>query len=122
MSRQNVLVPVEVFKDRVTELSREVLGAGRHLADSWGGEVIAVLLGQPSESYRDQLAGADRVICLRDGHSATLVAQNAVANLCEIARAESVQAVLVGSSSFGLDLGPLLAARLGQPLVVGAKL
>lgn len=119
MSRRNVLVLAEVFKDRVTELSREVLGAGRQLADSFGGQVIAVLLGQPSEGCRDQIGGADRVICLWDGKSVNLVAQNAVASLSEIVSEESVQAILVGSSSFGLDLGPLLAARLGQPVVMG---
>ena len=117
MSTQSFLVVVERQGDAVADITLELLAAARTLADATAGQTIAVVLGGDAAAQSAELAGADRVVAVND----TLLAEYSpgpyLAVLEHIVRAEGPRVVLIGSTSVGLDLAPLLAARLDAPVV-----
>jgi len=111
----DVLVVVEEQDGTVTDATRELLGAGRELAQHFGGEVLALRLGP--DGLAEQLAGADRV--LQMDHPA-LVPYNPEAwelAVAEVARQRAPRAVLLTTTTLGMDLGPAVAARWDAPVV-----
>ena len=58
---QDIFVVIEHLRGQVSDISYVMLAAGRELAQSGGGEVVAVLLGHNSQELAVDLA-ADRVL------------------------------------------------------------
>ena len=63
---RDILVVVERHQGSVTDISMEVLGAARQLAEGTQGRVIAVVVGSADISNTDSLATADRIIHIDD--------------------------------------------------------
>lgn len=59
----NVLIVGELKDGELKKISREITSAGRKIADSIGGKVIALLIGSGVEKHAPELAavGADIV-------------------------------------------------------------
>ena len=70
---------------------------------------------------RAALGAADRIVLVDDPLLAAYAPEPFVAALQEVVAAEQPRAVLIGATSIGWDLAPLLAARLDLPLVTGCK-
>ena len=117
MSTQSFLVVVERQGDAVADITFELLAVARTLADTTAGRVIAVLMSGPGAAQVVALAGADQVVVVEDPLLAEFAPGPYLAVLEHIVRAEEPRAVLIGSTSVGLDLAPLLAAQLGVPVV-----
>lgn len=117
MSTQSFLVVAERQGDAVADSTLELLAAARRLADVAVGEVIAVVLGGDAASQSAGLVGADRVVVIDDPLLAQFAPGPCLAVLEALVRAEGPRVVLIGSTSVGLDLAPLLAARLDAPIV-----
>lgn len=113
----DVLAVLEQRDGAVKNVSHEVLGAARGLADAVGGAVHAVLIG-PAGVSGDGLGrfGADTVqVAAHDGlgrYQADRYAHIAT----ERAQAGDYAAVILAATAMGKDLGPRLAARLECPL------
>ncbi len=120
MSAQDILVVAETNQGAVADITHELLGGARQLAESTGGQVVAVLLGQGVASLAESLA-ADRVVVIEDPLLAQYAPDPYLAVLESVIKSESPRAVLVGSTSIGWDLAPVLAARLGAPMAVGCQ-
>ncbi|MBN1396215.1 MAG: electron transfer flavoprotein subunit alpha/FixB family protein [Pirellulales bacterium] len=118
MSAQDVLVLVETRGGAVADATFELLAAARELAKASGGEVLAVALGA---ARAEELKAADRIIAVDDPLLADYSPEPFVAAVREVVAAEQPRAVLVGSTSIGWDVGPLLAARLNAPLATGCQ-
>ena len=110
-----IWVIAEKVQGQIRQVTYELLGKGLELATKLESELVALVFGLTS---RDQLknliaCGADRIYTLN--HPALLQYSNdAYAN----ALAQTIQkfepyAVLAGSTSFGRDFMPRVAARLG---------
>jgi electron transfer flavoprotein alpha subunit len=121
MSTRDVLVLAEVQRETLAEVSLELLAAARGLAAAGGGEVLAVVLSADGSRYAPSLGAADRIVVVDDPQLASYSPEPYLAALQEVVAAEQPRAVLIGATSIGWDLGPLLAARLGAPLVTGCK-
>jgi electron transfer flavoprotein alpha subunit len=117
VSTQSFLVVVERQGDAVADITFELLAVARRLADATAGRVIAVLMSGQGAVQVAALAGADRVVVVEDPLLAEFAPRPYLAVLEHIVRAEEPRAVLIGSTSVGLDLAPLLAAQLGAPVV-----
>lgn len=105
----------------VTDLTLEMLGAARSLAQATGGQVVALGLGTRIASQAERLVGADRVVLVEDESLTEYSPQSYLATLENLIDAESPRAVLIGSTSMGLDVAPALGTRLGAPVVGGCK-
>ena len=115
MSAQDVLVLAEIQRDALADITLELLaaargaGRGRPAARSW-----PLVLGQDGARYAPALGAADRIVRGRRSAIGRLLARSPIWRRCEeVVAAEQPRAVLVGGTSIGWDLAPLLgrAAR-----------
>ena len=121
MSAQDILVVAETNRGQLADMSLEMLGAARQLAAGTGGKVVAVLLSADGAAYAEGLSAADRILLVNDPLLAGFSPQPFVAALEGVVKAEGPRAVLIGSTSVGLDVGPLLAAKLDAPVINGCR-
>jgi len=121
MSSQDVLVLADTQRGKLADMTFELLAAARGLSAGIGGQVRVLLLGQDGASYAPLLGAADRIVIMDDPQLADYRPEPFLAALHEVVAAEGPRAVLIGATSIGWDLGPLLAARLDAPLVTGCK-
>ena len=121
MSAQDVLVLAEVQREVLADVSLELLTAARGLAVQTGGQVVALVLSPDGAGFTPALGGADRIVLMDDPQLAGYSPEPFLAALQEVVAAEQPGIVLIGATSIGWDLAPLLAARLDLPLVTGCK-
>ena len=113
-----ILVVVEHRKQRVTDISLQMLSKGRQLANEAGAGLLAVVIGRDVGAYVEELAGwADRVMAVEDPGLAEPLAEPSQKILSAIIKERKPLLVLMGHSSFGMDLAPALSVELGLPLV-----
>ncbi len=106
-----ILVVAETNEAGIAPISFELLGAARQLSSQGGGSVHAVVAGGDAEAKQLIAHGADAVHTADPG----LRGQPADAALASVEAAlqqSGADIVLVGTTSFGRDLGPALAFRL----------
>ena len=121
MSTQDVLVVAEIHRETLGDVTLELLAAARGLASASGGQVVALVLSADGMRYAAALGAADRIVLVDDPLLAAYAPEPFLAAAQEIVAAEQPGMVLIGATSIGWDLAPLLAARLGLPLVTGCK-
>jgi electron transfer flavoprotein alpha subunit len=119
MNGQDILVVAETIGDQLTPITLEMLGAARPLAAATGGQVVVVVPSADGAPFADALAAADRIELVNDPLLANFSPAPLISLLEQAIRLRNPRAVLIGSSSVGLDIGPLLGARLEVPVVNG---
>jgi electron transfer flavoprotein alpha subunit len=111
-----ILVAAEVSGGAVASITLEVLGAARRLADQMGKPAQAALVGSGVEGLAKELIahGADQVFVVDEPALAKYSCDGFVAAMEKVNAAASPDAILMGQSDMGRDLGPRLAFRLGS--------
>ncbi len=111
-----ILVVAEVSGGAVASITYEVLGAARRVADQKGEPVQAALIGSGVEGLaKDLIAqGADQVFVVDELALAKYSNDGFVAAMEKVNAAATPNAILMGQSDMGRDLGPRLAFRLGS--------
>ena len=109
-----VWVIAEEIKGRLLAVSLQLIGHARKLADELGSTVEAVLLGEGTEEHTQQLfaAGADRVYLGDDPELAFYQPELYTEIIVRLAQEQRPEILLLGSTSMGRELAPLVAARL----------
>lgn len=110
---QNLWVFVEINQNKVAEVSLELLGVGRKLADEKGCKLVAVVLDEKSILYAEDLIsyGADHVI-LCDDKGINIYAEELCAKvLDDLVAQEKPEIFLFGATGVGRSLAPRLAAK-----------
>ena len=97
----------------------EVLSAARRLADGLGGTVTAVILGAADASWNADAAacGAERVARVEHAALGSYQAELAVEAARQACVALQAEVCFVPSSTYGLELAPVLAQKLGAAMV-----
>lgn len=121
MSASDVLVVAEVQRDTLVDISVEMLAAARGLTAATGGQVVALVLSQDGARFAPSLSAADRIVVVDAPQLAAYAPEPYLAAVQEVIAVEQPRAVLIGGTSIGWDLAPLLAARLQAPLAIGCK-
>jgi electron transfer flavoprotein alpha subunit len=117
--KHDVWVYVELINGKPGQVSLELLGKGRELADSRGVSVVGLLIGQGAAEAAQSVIGygADSVVVVEDAalqqFNALLFAKAAAAVIVKY----EPNVVLIGASHDGRDLGGRLSALLGLGLV-----
>ncbi len=111
-----VLVVAEMEHLGLTRSTREVMTAGRKLADGLNGELAMLVLTGDRRPHADQCfaGGADSVYSLDDPKLALYQAEVFLNLLERICRLLEPSVVLMCHSWLGCDLAPRLAYRLGS--------
>ncbi len=109
-----VWVIIEQLNCRVRSVSLQLIGKARHLADQLGVDVEAVFLGAQIENQTGNIiaAGADRVFIGESTRLALYQPEDYSDLIVELVRENSPEILLIGSTSMGRELAPLVAARL----------
>ncbi|MBN1848404.1 MAG: electron transfer flavoprotein subunit alpha/FixB family protein [Deltaproteobacteria bacterium] len=116
---RGIVIFGETADGKLASITREMLGAGRRLADNFGEEVHVILVGRGIQSAVDETFtyGADKVHLLDNPkvkeYQPDLFVQCAI-QVCEKAKPK---AFLLGHTDMGQDLGPRIAFRLNTALV-----
>ena len=92
----------------------ELVSEGRKLADELGVELCGVLLGDNVEGVAKELGGygADKVLVCEDPLLKDYTTDAYTSVICQLVEAYKPEALLIGASNIGRDLGPRCAARL----------
>jgi electron transfer flavoprotein alpha subunit len=109
-----VWVIAEQIDRRILSVSLQLVGHARKLADELGTIVEVVLLGHELDGQTQQLfaAGADRVYLGDAPNLAFYQPENHIEIIVKLAKERQPDIVLIGSTSVGRELAPLVAARL----------
>ncbi|MFQ5811647.1 MAG: electron transfer flavoprotein subunit alpha/FixB family protein [Anaerolineae bacterium] len=113
-TRGPVWVIAEQIDCRVLAVSFQLIGQARKLADELGTSMEVVLLGDKLDRQTQPLfaAGADRVYLGNDPDLAYYQPEVYTEIIVKLAKERQPDIVLIGSTSMGRELAPLVAARL----------
>jgi electron transfer flavoprotein alpha subunit len=111
---KGVWVFAEQRDGKLQKVSLELLGKGRELADKLGVELTALLLGSDIDDIAKELVayGADKVWYADSPLLKHYTTDGYTKVICDIIKSEKPEAILVGATYIGRDLGPRVAARL----------
>ena len=114
----SVWVIAEQIDCRILSVSLQLIGRARKLADELEAAVEAVLLGDQMDTKLHQLfaAGADRIYLGNAPELAFYQPEMYTEMIVKLAKEHQPEIVLIGSTSMGTELAPLVAARLGTGL------
>ncbi|MGL6104890.1 electron transfer flavoprotein subunit alpha/FixB family protein [Romboutsia sp.] len=110
----SVMVYVEQRNGEIQNVSLELLGKGRELADKLNNKLIAVLLGYNIENLNKELVhyGADEVVFVDDENLNIYVTNTYTKAFCEVINKKDPDIVLVGATTIGRDLAPRVSATI----------
>ncbi|MCF6360160.1 MAG: electron transfer flavoprotein subunit alpha/FixB family protein [Cyclobacteriaceae bacterium] len=120
MSNQ-IFVVVEHLKGKIEDITFEMLGKGKEMADASGGELVAVLLGSGAEGMASQLGAASKVIYVDDANLAEYNPQAYCKAVGSVVEANSPKMVLIGNTSMGMDIAGGVSVDLNIPFVAYAS-
>jgi len=112
-----ILVLAEQLRGGVSDITFEMLGAGRTLAGAAGAPLYAVLLGSEAAPLATKLGAADKVFVV-DNPQLNLAPPGPIAAALKTL-VDQTQAglVLLGCTNVSLGIGSILAAKAGLPMV-----
>lgn len=114
---KGVWVFVEQRKGKIADVSFELLGVARKLADQLGTELSSVLLGLSEQKARELIKwGSDRVFHCNDKLFDTFNDEPYSKMLSELIKEHNPEIVLAGATPIGRSFIPRVAARLGTGL------
>ena len=117
----DIFVLVEHLDGSVSETTYELLGRGKELAGLAGGTLVAVLLGSGAKGLAASLGAADAVVSVDHPALASYTPEAWQRALAAVVSARAPRALLVASTSVGMDQAAGLSAELGWPLVAYVK-
>jgi len=113
---KNVLVFAEQRRGKLMDVSLELLGKGRKIADSLGQDhnLDAVLVGNKINDLTKKLIsyGADRVFTYDHPKYQDYTVENYTAAIVDLIREIKPNILLIGATDIGRSLGPRIAAKL----------
>lgn len=118
--KNEVCVVAEHFQGKLADITFEMLGKGRELADQTGGALAAVLLGHGVEGLAAEMGIADQVVVIEHPQLQNFNPQTYRIALREVIQARIPALTLLANSPMGMDLGGPLSAEADIPLVAYA--
>jgi electron transfer flavoprotein alpha subunit len=112
-----ILVLVEQMKGTVADITFEMLGIGRQLADGLGKPLYAVAVGQEAMAVAPSLGKADTVIVAEGADGELPSAEGLTLLLQGLVEQKQATVVLLGGTNLSLGLGTQLSVRAGLPFV-----
>lgn len=111
---RGIWVFAEQRDGELSNVTLELLGEGRRLADELGEPLSAVLLGSEISDLVETLFhyGADKVFLADDPHLKFFVEDAYAPVIVDLVRQERPNVILMGATSIGRSLAPKISARL----------
>ena len=112
-----ILVLAEQLRGEVSDITFEMLGAGRTLAGGSGASLYAVLLGSEAAPFATKLGVADKVFVVDNPQLNLAPPDTVAAALKALMDQTEAGLVLLGCTNVSLGIGSILAAKTGLPMV-----
>jgi len=111
---KGVMIYCEISEGKLPSITHQAMGFGRRLADDLGQELCAVLVGSGVGAFaQDAVAlGADRVFVVDDPLLKEYQTDAYVSVMESVVRQVMPRIFIMGQTSIGRDLAPMLAFRL----------
>jgi electron transfer flavoprotein alpha subunit len=111
---KGVYVFIEQRDNHIQNVSLELIGKGKELADKRNTDVTAVIVGKGVNSLTDTLShfGADNVIVIENDRLEKYMTEPYTKALYEVVEAKKPEIMLFGATSIGRDLAPRVSARV----------
>jgi len=117
---QDIFVVAEHLKGKLADVTFEMLGKGRELANAKGGNLVAVLLGNGVKNLAGEMGLANQVISVEHAQLENFNPETYSTALAEVVKAKAPAVTLVANSSMGMDLAAALSIIASLPLVAYA--
>ncbi|HEX7363941.1 MAG TPA: electron transfer flavoprotein subunit alpha/FixB family protein [Dehalococcoidia bacterium] len=117
---KGIMVYGEVTEGKLSAITSELLGGGRHLADELKEELICILVGDKLDDAAKKAIsfGADKVFTVEDPLLKDYQTDSYVSVMEKAVKETAPRALLFGQTAVGRDLSPRLAFRLGTALAM----
>jgi electron transfer flavoprotein alpha subunit len=114
VAAKGVWVYIEQRDGKIRNVSLELVGEGRKLADGLGEELAGVLIGSDVAGLAKEVfaSGADKVYLVEDALLRDYNTDGYAAALTRLIEKHCPSVVLLGATNDGRDLGPRVAARV----------
>ena len=111
---RDVWVFIEQREGRIANVSLELLGEGRKIADKLGVKLKGILLGNKIEALAKDVVkyGADHVMYVDDKFLDIYSTEVYTRVISELVNKRKPEIILLGATTIGRDLAPRLAVRL----------
>lgn len=111
---EGVWVFAEQRDGNLMNVSIELLGEGRKIADELGTELTAILLGRNVKNLAEKLVkyGADKVLYADSPHLEVYTTDGYTKVICDLIKTRKPEIMLIGATNIGRDLGPRISARI----------
>jgi len=115
---KGIYVFIEQREGVIQNVALELLGQARKLADELNDKVYAILLGHEITDQAQGLIarGADEVIVVDAPELKEYTTEPYTQAICQIINERKPEAMLIGATTLGRDLGPRVSARVGTGL------
>lgn len=115
---KGIYVFIEQREGVIQNVALELLGQARKLADELNDKVYAILLGHEIADQAQGLIarGADEVIVVDAPELKEYTTEPYTQAICQIINERKPEAMLIGATTLGRDLGPRVSARVGTGL------
>jgi electron transfer flavoprotein alpha subunit len=112
-----ILVLAEQLRGELSDITFEMLGVGRQLANALGVPLYAALLGSEAAPLAGKLGLADKVL-VAGNPNLNMASASAVAGALQaLLEPRQVGLVLIGSTNVSMGIGSMLSARSGLQFV-----
>jgi len=117
---KGIMTYCEITEGTLPSISKEVLGCGRRLASDLGQELCTVLLGSDVGSLAQEAAalGTDKVYVVDDPLLKEYQTDSYVSVMEKVVRRVMPRILILGQTTVGRDLAPLLAFRLDTTAIL----
>ena len=111
---KGIMTYCEIIEGELPSITNEILGCGRRLADDLGEELCTVLVGSDVGGLAQEAiaCGADKVYVVDDPLLKEYQTDSYVSVMEKVVRRVMPQILILGQTSVGRDLAPMLAFRL----------
>jgi electron transfer flavoprotein alpha subunit len=118
---KGILILAEHLKGELSDITFEMLGAGRTLADALGAPLHVALIGRGVAPLAARLGVADQVFVIDKPELELPPAATMAAVLGTLVEQKQESLVFVGWTNLAMGVGSMLSARAGLPLVNFAR-
>lgn len=109
----DVLVLAEPVGDGFRDATFELLSKARGLAEAWGGQVLALVIGPGPDAVG---LDVDRILTVDHPSLAAYTPEAYLETLAAVVASYDPKLVLLANTTIGMDLGAALSVRWGRPL------
>ncbi len=112
-----MLIVIEHRKQRLADISLEMLSKGAMVAGQSGYELTGIIIGRKVDRFAAEVAKwVDKVLLIKEDSLEDSLSEPYQKILSALIKERKPRLVLIGGSSFGMDLAPALAIEVGAPL------